>query len=162
MDAFLKIEGIEGESMDDKHKGEIEILSYSWGVMQAAAGVASTAGSLSAGRAQFQDLSIVKLLDKASPKLALACATGEHLKSAVLSLHRAGGEKELYMEYKLTDVLITSVRPGGSSEGETIPMEEVSMNYGKIELKYVPTKVEGGRGSGSVVAGWDLKLNKKV
>lgn len=161
-DAFLKIEGIEGESADDKHKNEIEILSFSWGVVQPRSGAASTAGSLSAERAQFHDLIVTKSIDKASPKLALGCASGEHFKSARLELCRAGGDKEPYMEYKLTDVMITSVSPGGSRAEETIPVEQVSMAYGKVELKYTQTKVEGGRASGNVVSGWDLKANKKV
>jgi type VI secretion system secreted protein Hcp len=161
-DAFLKIEGIEGESTDDKHKDEIEILSYSCGVAQAASASASTAGSLSAERASFSDFSIVKAIDKASPKLMLACASGEHLRSARLEICRAGGDKQPYMEYKMTDVIVTSVRPGGSGHGESLPLEEVSFNYGKIEWKYVKTKVEGGRASGNIVAGWDLKANKKV
>lgn len=161
-DAFLKIEGVDGESADDKHKNEIEVLSFSWGVTQPRSGAASTAGSLSAERAQFHDLIVTKALDKATPKLAIACASGEHFKGARLELCRAGGDKEPYMEYKLTDVMITSVTPGGSGQGETVPLEQVCMAYGKIELKYTQTKVEGGRGSGNVVAGWDLKANKKV
>lgn len=161
-DTFLKIDGIDGESTDDKHKNEIEVLSFSWGVTQPTSGSVSTAGSLSAERAQFQDLMITKAIDKASPKLAIACASGEHFKSARLELCRAGGDKQPYMEYKLTDVMVTSVHPGGSGKGESLPLEQVSFAYGKVELKYTQLKVEGGRESGNVVAGWDLKANRKV
>ena len=63
-DMFLKVDGIDGESSDDKHSGEIEVLSYSWGVRQQRSGSASSAGNLSTGRADFQDFSIVKAIDK--------------------------------------------------------------------------------------------------
>lgn len=161
-DAYLKIEGIDGESADEKHKNEIEILSFALGVEQPKSAAASTAGSLSAERAQFNDLSIVKAIDKASPKLALACANGEHLKGIRLELCRAGGDKQPYMEYKFTDVLVTSFRPGGAAKSETIPTEDVTFAYGKIEWKYTQTKVEGGKAAGNVVTGWDLKAHKKV
>jgi len=161
-DAFLKIDGIKGESTDDKHKDQVEVLSFNWGVSQRASGSASSAGSLTAERADFQPFVIVKALDMASPKLALACATGEHVKEVVLELCRSGGDKQPYMEYKMTDAIVTSVRPGGSGHGENVPLEEVSFSYGKIEWKYTQTKVEGGKGSGNVAGGWDLKTNKKV
>lgn len=161
-DAFLKIENIDGESTDDKHQGWIEILSYNWGVHQPTSSTVSSVGSLSAERATFQDFSIVKAIDKASPKLFLACCTGEHLPKATIEVCRAGGDKQPYMEYKLTDVMVTSLRPGGSGKGETVPLEEISIAYGKIEWKYTQTKVQGGRAAGNVVAGWDLKSNRKV
>jgi type VI secretion system secreted protein Hcp len=161
-DAFLKIEGIEGESTDDAHKNWIEVLSFSWGVTQVASAAASTAGSLSSQRANFSDFSIVKALDKGTPKLMVACASGEHLRSVTMEICRAGGDKQKYMEYKMTDVIVTSVRPGGSGHGETLPLEEISFNYGKIELNYIKTKVEGGGAAGNVPGGWDLKANKKV
>lgn len=161
-DAFLKIEGIEGESTDGKHKGEIEILSYSWGISQPATVAASTHGSLTAERANFGPFTIVKALDKASPKLSIACASGEHYPSARLEICRAGGDKEPYMEYKMTDVIVTSIHPGGSSKGaEAIPLEEVSFSYGKFELKYTKLDLKG-KPAGNVAAGWDLKSNKKV
>lgn len=161
-DAFMKIENVDGESSDDKHKGWIEVLSYSWGIDQPSTSSASSHGSLSAERANFHDFSIVKALDKASPKLLTACASGEHLPKATLEICRAGGEKEPFMKYTLTDVLVKGVRPGGSGKGEAIPLEELSLSYGKIEWEYTQTKVEGGRGSGKVPGGWDLKINKKL
>ena len=116
-DAFIKIEGIPGESTDDAHADWIEVLSYSCGVSQPASGSASSGGGASAERADFQDFSIVKALDKASPKLALACADGTHIGEIILELCRAGGDKVKYMEYKLGDAIVSSVRPGGSAQG---------------------------------------------
>src|SRR5689334_647247 len=117
-DAFLKVETIDGESSDDKHKNWMEILSYSWGVSQPISGTVSSVGSLSAERADFQNFSVVKGTDKASPKLFLACVNGEHLPSATLEICRAGGDKQPYMEYKLTDVMVTGIHPGGAGKGE--------------------------------------------
>jgi type VI secretion system secreted protein Hcp len=160
-DSFIKIDGVPGESTDDKHKDWIEVLSYSWGLSQPKSASASTAGGASAERADFQDLSIVKALDKASPKLALACAQGKHIKEVKLELCRAGGDKVKYMEYKLTNAIITSVRRGGSSQGgETLPLEEIAFDYGKIEWTYTQQKREDGSGGGQVSANWDLQANK--
>src|SRR5215510_2562516 len=100
-------------------------------------------------------VSIVKQLDKASPKLAQACAAGEHFKNATLTLSRAGGDKQPYMKYKLTDVLIENVSVGGSSQGEGgVPSEEVGLRYSKIELEYTVVDLSG-KAAGNVSGGWD-------
>lgn len=160
-DAFLKISTIPGESTDDKHKDWIEILSYSWGVNQAHGGGArSTAGSATGERVNHQDFTIVHMLDKASPKLFLACCKGEHIPDVTLALHRATGDKQKYMEYKMSDVIITSVQPAGDSKGEeTIPLEAINFNYGKIELTYTATDHKTGRAAGDVKAHWSLVQN---
>ncbi len=157
-DAFLKIDGIPGESTDDKHKDWIEILSYSWGVSQTTSRSASTSGGASAERADFQDFSIVKAMDKASPKIALACASGKHLKDVTLELCRAGGDKLKYMEYKLSEVIVSSASVGGGGGGE--PTESVTFDYGKIEWTYTQQKRADGTGGGQIAANWDLRFNK--
>ena len=162
-DAFVKIEGVPGESTDEKHKDWIEIHSYSCGVDQPASATASSVGSLSAERANFRAMVITKPLDKASPKLAQGCASGEHYPKVTLELCRAGGDKQPYMEYKLTDAMVSSCAPGGARNGDdSVPLETISFTYGQIEWKYTQTKVAGGAGSGNVAAGWDLKANKKI
>ncbi len=162
-DAFLQVDGVPGESSDGAHPDWIEVLSYSAGVSQTASASASSGGGASAERADFQDFSIVKALDKASPKLAVACADGTHIATVVLELCRAGGDKLKYMEYKLTDCIVSSCRPGGSSGGaETLPLEEVSFNYGKIEWTYTQQQRADGSGGGNVAAGWDLETNAKI
>ena len=161
-DAFLKISDIPGESTDDKHKDWIELMSYSMGITQPSAGSHSS-GSAASQRADFQDFTVVKPLDKCSPKLALLFANGNRIKEVVLELCRAGGDKFKYMEYKLSDCVVTSWRPGGSSKGgDAVPLEEFTINYGKIEWTYTQQKRTDGTGGGQVAAGWNLTTNKKV
>ena len=160
-DCFLKIEGVPGESTDDKHKDWIEVLSFHWGVSQPSSGGRSTGGAASAERCNHTDFSVVHTLDKASAKLFLFCCNGKHLKEATLELCRATGDKSKYMEYKLSDVIISSVRPGGAAQGgEALPLEEASFNYGKIELSYTLTDHKTGKPTGDVKANWDLTANK--
>jgi type VI secretion system secreted protein Hcp len=158
-DAFLKIDGIEGESQDSKHKGEIDLESFSWGATQT--GTAVAGGGLGGGKVAMQDLHITKQVDKASPKLMLACANGDHIKSAVLTARKAGKDQQEFLKITLTDVLVSSYQMGGTPSGSSIPMEQVSFNYSKIEKEYKEQKPDGTLG-GTVKAGWDVKANKKV
>jgi type VI secretion system secreted protein Hcp len=160
-DGFLKIDGIPGESTDDKHKDWIEILSYSHGLSQPSTGSVSSGGARSAERCDHQDFSIVKTLDKASPQLALHCCNGKHIPKITLELCRSTGDKQLYMKYELSDSIISSVRPGGSSQGgESLPLEEVAFSYGKIEWIYTETDHKTGKPKGNVKTHWDLTTNK--
>jgi type VI secretion system secreted protein Hcp len=160
IDLFMKIEGVEGESSDDKHQKWMELLSLSLGVAHQGGGAQSSQGSLAGGhRADFHDISFSKHLDGASTTLMLGCAGGQHFPSALIQQHRAGETKELFIEVKLTDVMISSYQLG--SHGD-LPMEQLSLNFGKFEMKYMPTKVAGGKAAGVKSMGWDLKTNKKV
>lgn len=158
-DAYLKIEGIEGESADHKHKGEISLESFSWSEHQT--GTSSHGGGMGAGKVAMQDLHFTKKVDKSSPKLILACADGEHIKKATLTCRKAGKDQQEFMKWTLTDVLVSSYSLGGSTAGDHIPMEQVSMNFSKIEMEYKEQKSDGTLG-GTVKAGWDVKANKKV
>jgi type VI secretion system secreted protein Hcp len=160
-DCFLNIDGVPGESTDDKHADWIELLSFSHGVSQMSSGAASSGGGRSAERCDHQDFSVVKTLDKASPKLALYCCNGTHIKEVTVELCRAGGDKQKYMEYKMSDVIVTSARPGGSAgSGEALPLEEVTFNYGKIDWTYTETDHKTGQPKGDVATNWDLTVNK--
>lgn len=160
-DMFLKIDGIKGESTDADHKEWMEIESFNWGVSQPASSVVSTAGGGTVGRASFGDLAVTKMLDSASPNIALASASGQHIKEVVIELCRSAGEKRVkYMEYKMEDVIISSVSVGGGTGG--FPTESVAFNYAKINWTYTKQERAGGGGGGNVAAGWDLKANKKV
>ncbi|MEO9363226.1 MAG: type VI secretion system tube protein Hcp [Nitrososphaera sp.] len=157
VDYFLKIDGIEGESTDDKHKGEINIESFSWGASNA--GSASAGGGGGAGKVSFQDISFTKVIDKSSPKLVLATATGEHIKQVTLTGEVSGKKGEQFLQIKLTDVLISSYQQGGSSGAA--PIDSFSLSFAKIEFKYYPANPDGSLGA-PVTGGWDVKENKKV
>jgi len=160
-DCFLKLDGIDGESTDDHHKAWIELLSYSHGVSQPSSGSRSSGGARSAERCDHSDFSVVKTMDKASPKLNLFCCNGKHIKEVKVTLCRATGDKEKYMEYLMTDVIVSSVRPGGSAQGgETLPLEEVTFNYGKMTWNYIETDHKTGKPGGNVETHWDLVENK--
>lgn len=155
MSVFLKIGDIKGESKDAKHKGEIDVLSWSWGVSQT--GGASAGGGGGAGKASFSDLSFTHRVDKASPVLMKACATGEHVKDAILASRKAGKGQQDYLIVKMTDILITSVQL--SATGDERPMESVALNFAKIDLEYKPQKADGSLEPGVRFA-YDIKANK--
>ena len=160
-DVYLKVDGLEGESNDSKHKNEIEVLSFTWGVTQQITGTVSSSGTFTGQRCDMSPLVIQKLFDKASPKASQACAAGDHFASAVLTLCRAGGDKQPYMEYKLSDVLLSSVQVGGGGEGG-VPSESWALQYSKIEMKYTQIGLDGKPAGAGAAVGWDLKENKKV
>ena len=157
VDYFLKIDGIAGESTDVKHKGEIELESFSWGETQSAR---AGGGGGGAGKVQMQDFNFVMTVNKASPKLILACATGQHLKQATFVARKAGKAQQEFLVYKFTDVLVSSYQTGGSG-GEGLPMDQVSFNFGRIEVEYRSQKPDGSLAS-PVKAGWDLKSNRAL
>jgi type VI secretion system secreted protein Hcp len=160
-DAFLKIDGIPGESTDDKHKEWIEILSFSHGISQPTSSTASSAGGAPSERCAHSDFSIMKALDKASPKIYEFCSTGKPVKEVTVELCRAGGDKLKYMEFKMEEVIVSNVAPGGNGKGsDNFPTETVSFNYGKIKWTYTQQKRADGSGGGNVTGGWDLTANK--
>ena len=158
VDYFLKIDGIEGESTDATHKNEIDIESWAWG--ESNAGTFATGGGGGAGKVTMQDFSFTMRVNKSSPKLLLACATGDHLKTALLTCRKAGKEQQEYLKLKFTDCLVSSFQTGGSA-GDIIPVDAISVNFAKVEYEYREQKPDGTLG-GAVKAGYDLKTNKKV
>ena len=111
-DFFLKIDGIDGESADGKHKGEIDLLSWSWGETQSGAHAAGGGGG--AGKVSMQDFHFTMTVNKATPKLIQACAGGDHIKSAILTCRKAGGQQEEYLKYTFSDLLISCDQTGCS------------------------------------------------
>ncbi len=146
VDMFLKIDGIEGESADSKHKGEIEVLSFSWGISNASP--TQSPGRLSARKTTLSDFSIVKYVDSASPKLFAGCCTGEHVPELNFAVRKAGETQLEYYKIKLTDVLISSVAPAGSAGGGNT-MEQVSFSFGAAEIYAAQQDPRGGIGSTS-------------
>ncbi len=154
-DIFAKIGDIKGESLDSKHKDEVEVLSWSWGIAQS--GSISHGSGGGSGKASFQDFHFNHYLDKASPVLMKACATGEHIKEATITARKAGKGQQEYLIIKMNDILITSVGPSGS--GEEI-METVTLQGAKIDLEYKPQKPDGSLDAGLHFK-YDVKANKE-
>ena len=157
VDYFLKIDGIPGESLDSKHKGEIQLESFSWGETQEAALPAGGGGG--AGKVHVQDLHVAMKYNKASPLLLLTCATGQHLKSAVLTARRAGKDALEFLVYKFTDLLVSSYQT--SAPFDQVPMDQVSFNFGKIQVEY-RQQLPDGKPAPPVQAGWDVKANRRA
>ena len=158
VDYFLKVDGIAGESKDTKHKDEIELESFSWGATQAAH--AAGGGGGAAGKVSMQDFHFVMRANKASPKLFLACASGQHVKSAVLTARKAGKDQQEFLIIKMTDVLVSSYQSGGS-EAVDVPTDQLSFNFSKLEVQFRPQNPRGQLGT-AVKAGWDVKANKAI
>ena len=154
-DIFAKIGDITGESLDAKHKDEIEVLSFSWGV--ANAGPSASGSGSGAGKATFQELSIVHGIDKATPALLKACATGVHIKDATIT-HRKGGKgQQEFLIVKLNDVTITAVSHGGSQDSPYV--ESVQLKFAKVDLEYKAQKPDGSLDVGQHFT-FDLQGNK--
>jgi type VI secretion system secreted protein Hcp len=155
-DIFAKIGDIKGESLDAKHKDEIEILSFSWGVTNS--GTPATGSGAGTGKATFQDLIVTHNIDKASPDLLRACATGTHLKEATITHRKAGKGQQEFLVVKMNDVIITGVTHGGAT-GQPYS-ETVSLAFAKVDLEYKPQKPDGSLDAG-IHFKYDLKANKE-
>ena len=155
-DIFAKIGDIKGESLDSKHKDEVEILSWSWGVSQSGSINQGSGGG--AGRANFNDFNFTHRVDKASPTLMRACATGEHIKDATITVRKAGKGQQEFLIIKMNDVVITSVNPGGVADPDALA-ESVAMQFAKVALEYKPQKADGSLDAG-IHFKYDIKGNK--
>jgi type VI secretion system secreted protein Hcp len=154
-DIFLKIDTIPGESKDAKHKDEIDVLSWSWGAAQM--GTMSHGGGGGAGKVSMQDFHFTMKVNKSTPKLILACACGQHIPKAILTVRKAGKEQQEFLKYTFTDLLISSYQTGGS-DGNEVPTDQVAINYTKMEVEYKEQNEKGAL-VGTVKAHWDVKTN---
>ena len=155
-DIFAKIGTIKGESLDAKHKHEVEVLSWSWGVAQS--GTIGHGGGGGAGKATFHDFNFTHHVDKASPVLLKACATGEHIKEATITVRKAGKGQQEFLIIKMNDVIITSVSPSGVDDAAA-SAEHVALQFAKVDLEYRPQKADGSLDVG-VHFKYDIKANK--
>jgi type VI secretion system secreted protein Hcp len=156
-DIFAKLGDIKGESLDAKHKGEIEILTWSWGVTNFQQKTGGSGGG-GAGKPTFHDLAFTHNIDKASPALMKSCATGQHLKEATIIHRKAGKGQQEFLVIKMNDVIITSVTHGDSSQGSHV--ENVTLAFGKVDLEYRPQKADGSLDAG-IHFKYDIKANKE-
>ena len=156
-DIFAKIGDIKGESQDDKHKDEVEVLSWSWGVSQS--GSTTGGGGGGAGKATFNDFNFTHHVDKASPNLLKACATGNHIKEATITVRKAGKGQQEFLIIKMNDIIITGVHPSGTGEGSATA-EHVALQFSKVDLEYKPQKPDGSLDAG-IHFKYDIKGNKE-
>jgi type VI secretion system secreted protein Hcp len=157
MSIFARIGTIKGESQDAKHKDEIDVLSWSWGVSQS--GIAGHGGGGGAGKASFHDFNFTHHVDKASPLVMKACATGQHISDATITVRKAGEGQQEYLIIKMTDILVTSVSTSVSAEGGTT-IESVVIAFAKVDLEYKPQKPDGSLDVGLHFK-YDLKAQKE-
>jgi type VI secretion system secreted protein Hcp len=144
VDMFLRLDGIKGESQDHKHKDEIHIESFSWGMNQT--GAHSTGGGGGAGKVNVHDISVTKFVDKSS---------------AALMLHCANGEKPLeYLKIKLNDIIVSGIQHAGHAGGDLLT-ENVTLNFAKFWVEYQEQKPDGSGQPGGEM-GFDIKANQKL
>lgn len=156
VDMFLKVDGIKGESGDDSHKDEIDVLAWSWGATQS--GSAHTGGGGGAGKVNVQDISVTKYVDKSSPLLLKACCNGQHIKEINLVVRKAGEKPLEYLKLKLSDCLVSSVSTGGAG-GQDRLTENVGLNFAKFQVTYTAQDAKGAA-AGEVPFAFDVKANK--
>jgi type VI secretion system secreted protein Hcp len=156
-DFLLMIDGIKGESVQDKHKDEIEVESFSWGATQQ--GAHGGGGGGGAGKVSFQDLHFTSRVGKHSPLLVKACAQGQHIKKALLTVRKSGGSQEEYYKVTMEDLLVSSYQSGGSEGSNALPVDQFALNFAKIEFAYSAQKPDG-KLDAPVIFKYSLKESK--
>lgn len=160
VDIHIKIDTIAGMSEHKDFAGQIMCESFSWGMTQTTNFGSSTGGG--AGRVNMGDLTFIHKLDKATPKLMIACCTGQHLKEAVLTCRKAGGAAGVdFFKITLTDVIVSSVQPSGSNQEDT-PSEAVSLAFAEYKVEYQEQDNKGSKKGGPVISGFSIQKNTKT
>lgn len=159
VDMFLKLTNIMGESRDSKHGKEIDVLAWSWGLSNS--GTTHVGGGAGAGKANVQDISLTKWVDKSSPTLMQHCAKGTHIPEAFLTVRKAGDTPLEYIKIKMTECLVTSVSTGGSG-GEDRLTENITINFAQVNVDYQEQNAKGGPEGGAVTFGYNMAENKAV
>jgi type VI secretion system secreted protein Hcp len=158
-DAYLKLDGVEGEATDKGFEKQINILSFSWGVSNPSTPIGTGAG---AGKVSVSDFSVMKWTDKSSANLFQSCCSGKHYPKATLTLRKAGGDKPVdYLKYEFKTLFVTSLQWSGSRGGDDVPTESVSFSFASVEVTYTEQS-EKGAAAKPQIAGWDFKQNAKV
>ena len=155
VEMFLKLTGIQGETADIKHKGEIDVLAWSWGLSKEPPPPAGGGGS---GPVKIENISIEKLVDLASPLLLSFGAQGKHIADGTLTTGRAGKNGSEFLVFKMTDVIVTSVHVAVSKDTDS---ESITLSFGKFEFNYRPTNPDGSLGTAKS-SGWDIRAGKQV
>ena len=160
VDIHIKIDTIPGMSEHKDFAGQIMCESFSWGMTQTTNFGSSTGGG--AGSVNMGDLTFVHKVDKATPKLMIACCTGQHIKDAVLTCRKAGGAAGVdFLKITLTDVIVSSVQPSGSNQDDT-PSEAVSLAFAEYKVEYQEQDNKGSKKGGPVISGFSIQKNTKT
>lgn len=156
MDMFFKLDDIKGESGDNDFKGQIDVLSWSWGATQS--GSSHIGGGSGSGKVAVNDLTFTKYVDRASPVLLGMCCAGTYIKNGVLTIRKAGGkDKVKYVVVTLTNSIVSSVSHGGDGGGDRLT-ETVTLNFGQVKYEYTPQKTDG-TADAVVTTGWNIVGN---
>ena len=155
VDMFMKIDTVDGEAQDKTHKKEIDVLSWHWGMSNS--GSAHNGSGAGAGKCNVHDLTFTKWVDTSTPKWALACCAGKHFKDATLVIRKAGDQPVEYLKIKMETVLISGVSTGGSGSEERLT-ENITLNFSKVNLDYVPQDDKGKPGT-AIPMSWDISAN---
>ncbi|HEY4185933.1 MAG TPA: type VI secretion system tube protein Hcp [Polyangia bacterium] len=156
MDMFLKIDDLVGDSLDEKHPNEIQVLSWSWGMSQSGSTHAASGGG--SGKVNVQDLTFMKNIDTTTTNLIKMCCSGNHFKHALLTVRKAGGKAAVeYLKIKMQDLIISNISTGGSG-GSDLITESVTLNFAKVSVDYTPQDKTGAAGS-VMSAAWNIPVN---
>lgn len=168
-DAYLKLADIDGESTDDKHSGQIEIIAFSYGIDQPSEGPGSAKGAAGFGRAEFKDFMVLKRLDKASANLHKAAANGTNVGSGTLEICQATGSKSTVLKTELSNLMVgniitgknipTELFDGIDEEDKDDILEVVCFKYGQIKTTYTEYDHDTGASKGNVEFGWNVAKN---
>lgn len=156
IDMFLKIEGVEGESTDKSHKGEIDILSWSWGMSQS--GTTHMGGGGGSGKVSVQDLSLTKYVDASTHALMLGCCKGTHFDQAVFTVRKAGDAPLEYIKLTLREVIVSDLSTGGSGSEDRLT-ETLKLNFAEFKFEYQTQSTKGGKQGGAKIAAWNIAEN---
>ncbi len=157
VDIFLKIEGIAGEAQDERHRGEIDILAWSWGLAQS--GTTHMGPGAGSGKVAVQDITFTKYCDRATTNILKYCSNGKHIPQALLTIRKAGGDAPVeYFKLQMTDLIVSSYATGGSADGLDRLQETVTLNFRKYTVTYTEQTKQGTPGA-STEATWDIAAN---
>jgi type VI secretion system secreted protein Hcp len=157
-DAFLQIDGVDGEATASGFEKSIEIMSFSWGASNP---VNVAGGGMGSGKVSVSDFNIMKKTDIASNTLFSKCCDGSHFEKATVSFRKAGGEQVVYLVYEFEQVFVSSIQWSGSSGGDDVPTESASFAFKKVTVTYHPQEAAGS-GAGPSVYGWDVAAVAKI
>lgn len=159
--AYIQIDGIKGEVTAKGYEGWIEVGSAQWGVSRA---ISSSAGvaNREASTPSISEITLTKTLDSTSPALFLnAVGGGATPGGGTVKLRLVDTTAgTVFYELTLSNVLVSS-QSNSASTGDGRPQESISLNFTKIEMKYIPTDAKGAPGT-PVTAGYDLATAKSL